>query len=73
MWGLLESVGRYSGVLAFLIALPIGITGLQWWDEENGMHRATKVLAVANLCITGLVAVSFLLFIILLFSGVFSV
>lgn len=73
MWGLLESVGRYSGVVAFLIALPVGITGLQWWDEECGMHKATKVLAVVNLCIAGLVAVSFLLFIILLFSGAFSV
>ena len=73
MWGLLESLGRYSGVVAFLIALPVGITGLQWSDEENGMHKATKVLAVVNLCIAGLVAVSFLLFIILLFSGSLSV
>lgn len=73
MWGLLELVGRYSGVIAFLIALPVGITGLQWSDEENCMYKATKVLAIVNLCIAGLVVVSFLIFIILLFSGAFSV
>jgi len=64
----LEQLGRYSGMIAFLSALPIGVVGLWHLNEADRLYKATKVLAIVNLWIAGLAVASLLLYIIMLFT-----
>ena len=66
-----KHVTSYCWGIAAAMALPIGICGVRWSDETNGWYKATKVFAILNLWIVGLMVAALVLFLILILSGVF--
>lgn len=70
--GVWELIARYCLVIAVVAALPIGLCGVRWDNEANSWYKATKVFAVVNLWIVGLMIAAVVLFLILLLSGSFS-